>query len=61
MRYDLDFKMQVIAYYEVRHTGLATSEQFRVDSKLVQKWVKQYQSGGIDAIKPKTAVGLNTK
>lgn len=55
MRYDLDFKMQVIAYYEEGHTGLATSEQFRVDSKLVQKWVKQYQSGGIDAIKPKTS------
>jgi len=55
MRYDLDFKMQVIAYYRQGHTGLATSEKFKVDSKLVQKWVKQYQSGGIDAIKPKTS------
>ena len=55
MRYDLDFKMQVIAYYGEGHSGLATSEQFKVDSKLVQKWVKQYQSGGIDAIKPKTS------
>jgi len=25
MRYDLDFKMQVIAYYRQGHTGLATS------------------------------------
>ena len=55
MRYDLDFKMQVIAYYRQGHTGLATSETFKVDSKLVQKWIKQYQSGGIDAIKPKTS------
>ena len=55
MRYDLDFKMQVIAYYRQGHTGLATSEKFKVDSKLVQKWVKQYQSGGIDAIRPKTS------
>ena len=55
MRYDLDFKMQVIAYYRQGHTGPATSEKFKVDSKLVQKWVKQYQSGGIDAIEPKTS------
>ncbi|WP_201564789.1 MULTISPECIES: helix-turn-helix domain-containing protein [Psychrobacter] len=55
MHYDLDFKIKVIAYYRQGHTGLATSEKFKVDSKLVQKWVKQYQSGGIDAIKPKTS------
>ncbi|MDE4455368.1 helix-turn-helix domain-containing protein [Psychrobacter sp. DAB_AL62B] len=55
MRYTLDFKIEVIAYYRQRHTGLATSEKFKVDSKLVQKWVKQYQSGGIDAIKPKSS------
>lgn len=54
MRYDLDFKMQVIAYYEQGHTGLATSEKFKIDPKLVRTWVKQYQSGGIEAIKPKT-------
>ncbi|SLJ83371.1 helix-turn-helix domain-containing protein [Psychrobacter sp. DAB_AL43B] len=55
MRYTLDFKIEVIAYYRQGHTGLATSEKFKVDSKLVQKWVKQYQSGGIDAIKPKSS------
>ena len=54
MRYTLDFKIEVIAYYRQGQTGLATSEKFKVDSNLVQKWVKQYQSGGIDAIKPKS-------
>lgn len=54
MRYDLDFKMQVIAYYEQGHSGLAASEKFNVNPKFVLKWVKQYQSGGINAIRPKT-------
>ncbi|MGP4953467.1 helix-turn-helix domain-containing protein [Psychrobacter sp. T6-1] len=54
MRYDLDFKIKVIAYYGEGHTGTATGERFEVDPRFVRKWVKQYQSGGIDAIKPKT-------
>ena len=55
MRYDLDFKLQVIAYYMQGHTGRATAEEFNLDNKIVIKWVKQYQSGGIEAIKPKTS------
>ncbi|MGP5494065.1 helix-turn-helix domain-containing protein [Psychrobacter celer] len=55
MRYNLDFKLQVIAYYMQGHTGRATAEEFNLDNKIVIKWVKQYQSGGIDAIKPKTS------
>ncbi len=54
MRYNLDFKLKVIAYYEQGHTGLTTSEKFKVDPKTVRTWVKQHQSGGIEAIKPKT-------
>ena len=53
MRYDLDFKLQVIAYYMQGHTGRATAEEFNLDNKIVIKWVKQYQSGSIEAIKPK--------
>jgi transposase-like protein len=55
MRYDLDFKIKVIAYYQQGHTGSATAKEFNLDSRLVLKWVKQYQSGGIEAIKPKTS------
>ena len=55
MRYNLDFKLQVIAYYEQGHSSRATSKKFTVNPKFVLKWVKQYQSGGIDAIKPKTS------
>ena len=54
MRYNLDFKLQVIAYYEQGHTSNATAEIFNVNKNFILKWVKQYQSGGIDAIKPKT-------
>jgi transposase len=54
MRYDLDFKMQVIAYYRQGHSGQATGKKFTVNPKFVLKWVKQYQSGGINAIRPKT-------
>ena len=53
MRYNLDFKLQVIAYYRQGHTGAATAKKFNVNPQFVHKWVKQYQSGGIDAIKPK--------
>ena len=53
MRYDLDFKIKVIAYYKQGHSRSATGERFSVDSRFVCKWVEQYQYGGIDAIKPK--------
>ena len=55
MRYNLDFKLKVIAYYMQGHTGRATAEEFNLDNKIVIRWVKQYQSGGIEAIKPKTS------
>ena len=55
MHYTLDFKLQIIAYYEQGHSGLATSEKFNVDPRFVRLWVKQYQSGGIEAIRPKTS------
>ena len=55
MRYDLDFKIKVIAYYGEGHTKGATGERFEVDPRFVRKWVKQYQSDGIDAIRPKTS------
>ena len=55
MRYDLDFKIQVIAYYRQGHSSQATAKKFNVNPEFVLKWVKQYQSGGIDAIKPKTS------
>jgi transposase-like protein len=54
MRYDLDFKREVIAYYRQGHTGVATAKKFGLDKKIISRWVKQYQSGGIEAIKPKT-------
>ena len=55
MRYDLDFKMQVIAYYRQGHTGIATAKKFGLDKKIISRWVKQYQSGGVEAIKPKAS------
>ena len=55
MRYDLDFKIKVIAYYKEGHSSSATGEKFGLDNKIVSKWVQQYQHGGIDAIKPKTS------
>ncbi|HCN17578.1 MULTISPECIES: transposase [Psychrobacter] len=54
MRYDLDFKLKVISYYRQGHTGVATAKKFNLDKKIISRWIKQYQSGGIDAIKPKT-------
>jgi transposase-like protein len=54
MRYDLDFKLKVISYYRQGHTGVATAKKFNLDKKIISRWIKQYQSGGIEAIKPKT-------
>ena len=53
MRYDLDFKIKVIAYYTQGHSGSATGERFAVNPRFISKWVRQYQHSGIDAIKPK--------
>ena len=55
MRYDLDFKMQVIAYYRQGHSSHATAKMFNDNPAFLLKWVKQYQSGCINAIKPKTS------
>ncbi|WP_201598082.1 helix-turn-helix domain-containing protein, partial [Psychrobacter vallis] len=55
MRYNIDFKLKIIAYYRRGHTGVATAKKFKLDKKIVSKWIYQYQSGGIDAIKPKTS------
>ncbi len=55
MRYDLDFKIKVIAYYKQGHTEGATGEKFGVNPRFVRKWIEQYQHSGIDAIKPKTS------
>lgn len=55
MRYNLDFKIKVIAYYRQGHAGIATVKKFGLDKKIVSKWTYQYQSGGIEAIKPKAS------
>lgn len=55
MRYDLDFKIKVIAYYRKGRTGVSTAKKFGLDEKIVSRWVQQYQIGGIDAIKPKNS------
>ena len=55
MKYDIDFKIAVIAYYQQGHSALATAKRFNTDNKSVAKWVNQYQTGGITAIKPKTS------
>ena len=55
MRYNLDFKIEVIAYYEQGHTGVATAKKFGLDKKIISRWINQYQSGGIEAIKPKAS------
>ncbi len=47
--------MQVIAYYRQGHTGIATAKKFGLDKKIISRWVKQYQSDGVEAIKPKAS------
>ena len=54
MKYDIDFKLRVIAYYQQGHSGVATAKHFNIDDKSVTKWVNQYLKEGILAIKPKT-------
>ena len=54
MKYDIDFKIRVIAYYQQGHSGSATAKHFNIDDRDVSKWVNQYQAGGVLAIKPKT-------
>ncbi len=55
MRYDLDFKIKVIAYYKEGHSSSATGEKFGMNPRFVRKWIEQYRHTGIDAIKPKTS------
>ena len=54
MKHDIDFKIRVIAYYQQGHSAYATAKHFNIDDKDVFKWVSQYQTRGILAIKPKT-------
>ncbi|WP_406947764.1 helix-turn-helix domain-containing protein, partial [Psychrobacter vallis] len=42
MRYNLDFKLKIIAYYRQGHTGVATAKKFKLDKKIVSKWIYQY-------------------
>ena len=58
MKYDIDFKLRVIAYYQQGHSGLATAKHFNIDNKSVSKWVNQYLKDGILAIKPKTGKAI---
>lgn len=58
MKYDIDFKLRVIAYYQQGHSAYATAKRFNIDDKDVSKWVNQYQAGGVLAIKPKTGKAI---
>ncbi len=58
MKYDLVFKQQVIAYYHQGHSEIAVAEHFAVGAKDVSKWIKQFESGGIDAIRPKSSKSI---
>ncbi|CAM3653314.1 hypothetical protein GCM10016272_26730 [Psychrobacter glaciei] len=55
MRYDLDFKIKVIAYYKQGYSVGATDEKFAVNPWFISKWAKKYQHGSIDAIKPRVS------
>ncbi len=60
MKYDINFKLEVIAYYQQGHSAVATANRFNTDDKSVAKWVNQYQTGSITAIKPKTGKAIYT-
>jgi transposase-like protein len=53
MKYDLTFKEAVIAYYAQGHSCIATAKHFSINKSDVQKWVHQFNNGGIDAIAPR--------
>lgn len=53
MKYDLAFKESVIAFYSQGHSSTSTAQHFAIDDKDVLKWVRQFETGGIDAIRPK--------
>ncbi len=55
MKYDIDFKLAVLAYYRQGHSANATAKHFKVNHTFVLKWKNQYQAGGIIAIKPKAS------
>ena len=58
MKYDIDFKIRVIFYYQQGHSAYAAAKHFNIDDKDVLKWVNQYQAGGILAIRPKTVKAI---
>ncbi|WP_315078468.1 helix-turn-helix domain-containing protein [Acinetobacter guillouiae] len=53
MKYYLEFKQAVIAYYAQGHSSLSTAKHFSISDKDVSKWLAQFDLGGIDAIKSK--------
>lgn len=60
MKYDLAFKQAVIAYYSQGHSSTSTAKHFALDDKDVLKWVRQFETGGVDAIKPKQSKTIYT-
>jgi transposase-like protein len=53
MKYYLEFKQAVIAYYAQGHSSLSTAKHFSISDKDVSKWLAQFDLGSIDAIKSK--------
>ena len=54
MKYDFIFKQSVIAYYNEDNGLQATAKHFGIaDKSTVAKWVKQYEFGGVEALRPK--------
>lgn len=60
MKYDLAFKQAVIAHYAQMHSLASTAKHFFIDDKNVLKWIKQFETGGIEAITPKQTKALYT-
>jgi transposase len=58
MKYDIDFKLRVIVYYQQGHSYHATGKRFKIDRRFVSKWINQYLQDGILAIKPKTSKAI---
>ena len=61
MKYDIDFKIRVIVYYQQGHSAYATAKHFNINDKDVFKWVNQYLKDGILAIKPKTGKAIYSR
>lgn len=55
MKYDLAFKRQVIAYYKEGYSVIATAQHFGISNEsTVRLWIAQYDTHGLDALKPRT-------